>query len=187
MHGLLGAVGPEYRLPPALTLLALRQSCGANIARGVAMRWYFPQEGRHDKAQEVASAGASAEGSAATRRGKRRGAAGREAEPFSLPLAADTAPGRCSSREPIGPETPSSTRPPRHRDRCRLTRGLGALIRSSGGPESCTHPSATRFTPRGTPPLPIGSRKKEKKRVLRLIRGRRIVRHQRTPFGEKTR
>ena len=90
-----------------------------------------------------------------------------EADRAPLPLAADTAPIRCSSR---GPSAPSPRLRRDHRvtaDVCRLSRGLGALMISSGGPESCTHAAASRISPRGGPRRCRSAASKNARRVHR--------------------
>ncbi len=100
-----------------------------------------PQEGGIGRG--TGTAFAPAFGASVRRRDKRRRAAGRRPSLFPLPLAADTIPSRCSSRDP------TRARAPRLRHGRRVTaivagyaEGLGPLIRQSGGPESCTHSSA---------------------------------------------
>ena len=90
------------------------------------------------------SAFASAFGSADRCRGERLGAGGRRPTRAPLPLAAESLPIRCSSREPKRPRAPVL----RH---ARADTGdVGGLYGGSGperctrSPESCTHAAATR-------------------------------------------
>ena len=105
------------------------------------------------------SATASAFGSAATCRGERRTTGRPEAEPLSLPLAANTAPIRCSSREPTRPRAPAfdtAAATPRTYagsaggsgpfKKKRWPRELHTLLRHADQPQS------------GTPPPPIWRR-----------------------------
>jgi hypothetical protein len=88
--------------------------------------------------------------------GKRGGRPRPEADKAPLPLAADTAPRRCSSRGTHGPEPPSSTRPPRHRGRMSAqpgARGQKDLLEPRELHARRRHAAQPR---RGTPPLPIG-------------------------------
>lgn len=96
---------------------------------------------RRRNGRGIGLASGPAFGAAAGRRGERRRAAGRRPSLFRFrePRTRHRSGAALGS---LSAPSPRLRHGRRSRDRCRLRRGLGALMRTSGGPESCTHPSA---------------------------------------------